>query len=267
VADIEALADVAHRAGVPLIVDNTIATPYLCQPLRHGADVVVHSLTKYMAGHGAALGGAVVDAGSFDWTRCAQKFPRLVQPDDSHHGTRFVEQWGARAFIARCSSVPVRNMGAVMDPNVAVSIMQGIETLALRMERICYNAKLVALFLQQHRAVSWVCHAGLTEHPDATLAQKYLRGHGSGVLSFGIKGAEPAGRRFQDALRLIRRSVNIGDCKTLACHPASTTHRQLSQDDRLTSGVTDDLIRLSIGIEHVDDLIADIDQALLKTAG
>ncbi|MCJ0764500.1 O-acetylhomoserine aminocarboxypropyltransferase/cysteine synthase family protein [Variovorax terrae] len=262
VADIEALANLAHERGVPLIVDNTVATPYLCQPLSHGADIVVHSLTKYMGGHGAALGGAVVDGGKFPWDDHPRKFSRLTAPDDSHHQTSFTQTYGHRAYIARCASVPLRNLGAVMAPATAISIMQGIETLALRMERICFNATLIAGFLQQHPCAEWVRYAGLPNYHNAELVKKYLNGQGSGVLSFGIKGGASAGAKFQDALRLIRRSVNLGDCKTLACHPASTTHRQLSDEGLAKSGVTDDLIRLSIGIEHVDDLLSDLDQAL-----
>ena len=262
VADLEALAELAHASGVPLIVDNTVATPYLCRPFEHGADIVVHSLTKYMAGHGAVLGGAVIDSGRFPWMAHAQRFPRLTQPDGSHHGTNFCASYGGRAYIARCASVPLRNMGAVLAPATAVAIMQGIETLALRMERICFNAKVIAEFLEQHPAVAWVRYPGLETHPDAALVRKYLSGHGSGVLSFGIRGGREAGMHFQDALRLFRRSVNLGDCKSLACHPASTTHRQLSAADMASSGVTEDLLRLSIGIEHIDDLIGDIDRAL-----
>ncbi|SFQ11381.1 O-acetylhomoserine aminocarboxypropyltransferase/cysteine synthase family protein [Variovorax sp. 770b2] len=266
VADLEALAQLAHEAGVPLIVDNTVATPYLCRPFLHGADIVVHSLTKYMGGHGTHLGGAVVDSGRFPWKDHQDKFRRLTTPDDSHHLTNFSEKYGQRAFIARCASVPLRNLGAIMAPATAVAIMQGIETLALRMERICFNAQLIAQFLQQHDAVSWVRYPGLADHADAALVEKYLGGQGAGVLSFGIGGDEKAGNRFQDALRLVRRSVNLGDCKTLACHPASTTHRQLSGDDLVSSGVTTDLIRLSVGIEHIDDLIEDIDRALAASA-
>ncbi|MDQ0069688.1 O-acetylhomoserine (thiol)-lyase [Variovorax boronicumulans] len=266
VADLEALAQLAHEAGVPLIVDNTVATPYLCRPFLHGGDIVVHSLTKYMGGHGTHLGGAVIDSGRFPWMDHQDKFRRLTAPDDSHHLTNFSEKYGQRAFIARCASVPLRNLGAIMAPATAVAIMQGIETLALRMERICFNAQLIAQFLQQHDAVSWVRYPGLADHADAALVEKYLGGQGAGVLSFGIGGDEKAGHRFQDALRLVRRSVNLGDCKTLACHPASTTHRQLSGDDLVRSGVTTDLIRLSIGIEHIDDLIEDIDRALAASA-
>jgi O-acetylhomoserine (thiol)-lyase len=262
VADLERLAGIAHANGVPLIVDNTVATPYLCRPLLHGADIVVHSLTKYLAGHGTALGGAVIDGGTFPWDAHASKFPRLTRPDDSHHGTTFTRKFGERAFVARCASVPVRTLGAVLSPVAASSIMQGIETLALRMERICFNAEQVARYLQQHPAVGQVMYAGLPEHPDAALASRYLGGRGSGVLSLRLKGGKPAIRGFQDALRLVRRSVNLGDCKTLACHPASTTHRQLSHDDRVRCGVTPDLLRLSIGIEHIDDLITDLDRAL-----
>jgi len=262
VADFEALSRLAHEHGVPLVVDNTVATPYLCRPFGHGADIVVHSLTKYMAGHGAHLGGAVVDSGRFQWGDFPETFKRLTSPDDAHHMTNFTEKYGARAFIARCASVPLRNMGAIIAPATAVAIMQGIETLALRMERICFNAHVIAQFLQSHAGVNWVRYPGLAEHVDAALVAKYLGGQGGGVLSFGIRGNDQAGDRFQNALRLIKRSVNLGDCKTLVCHPASTTHRQLAGDDLAKSGVTRDLVRLSIGIEHIDDLLEDIDRAL-----
>ena len=262
ITDIEVLAQLSREHGVPLIVDNTVATPYLCRPFLHGADIVVHSLTKYFAGHGAHLGGAVVDSGQFPWMENRLKFPRLTEPDDSHHMVNFHERYGQRAFIARCASVPLRNMGAVLAPGTAVAIMQGIETLALRMDRICFNASLMAQFLQQHPRVSWVRYPTLASHPDAALAAKYLGGRGGGVLSFGIRGGESAGNRFQNALRLVRRSVNLGDCKTLVCHPASTTHRQLLGDDLIKCGVAPELIRLSIGIEHIDDLIEDVDKAL-----
>jgi len=262
VPDLAAWAEIAHRHGIPLIVDNTVATPYLCRPFEAGADIVVHSLTKYLGGHGTTLGGAVVDSGHFPWLRHRDRFRRLVDPDESHHGVVFTAKYGARAYLARCALVPLRNMGAVLSPFNAFLIMQGIETLALRMDRICFNAECIARFLQQHTGVAWVSYAGLPDHPDAARVAKYMGGRGSGVLSFGVKGGREAGVRFQDALKLIRRSVNIGDCKSLACHPASTTHRQLSAAELRKTGVTEDLVRLSIGIEHIEDLLADINAAL-----
>lgn len=262
VADLEALAGIAHAAGLPLIVDNTLATPYLCRPFAHGADIVVHSLTKYMAGHGVALGGAIVDSGRFPWTAHADRFARLTQREQGVRGQSFVEAHGPQAFVARCMNGPLRTMGAVLAPLNAFLILQGVETLALRMDRICFNAELVARFLQQHRAVAWVSYPALPEHPDHAACTRYMGGKGSGVLSFGLRGGRQAGADFQDALRLIRRSTNLGDCKTLVCHPASTTHRQLSPEDLKKSGTPEDLVRLSIGIEHIEDLLEDIDQAL-----
>lgn len=262
VPDLAAWAELAHRHGVPLIVDNTVATPYLCRPFDAGADIVVHSLTKYLGGHGTTLGGAIVDSGHFPWLRHRDRFRRLVDPDDSHHGVVFTAKYGQRAFLARCALVPLRNMGAVLSPFNAFLIMQGIETLALRMDRICFNAETVARFLRQHPAVAWVTYAGLADHPDAARVIKYMGGRGSGVLSFGVKGGRRAGAAFQDALKLIRRSVNIGDCKSLACHPATTTHRQLTVGELRRSGVSEDLVRLSIGIEHVEDLLSDLGAAL-----
>jgi len=267
VTDISALAELAHAAGIPLVVDNTLASPYLCQPIKHGADIVVHSLTKYLGGHGAALGGAVVDSGTFDWGAHRDRFPRLTSPDDSHHGVNFLEKYGNRAYIVRCSSVPLRNLGAILSPQTAVSLMQGIETLALRMERICFNADLIANFLSQHPRVSWVSYAGLPTHRDAHLVETYLAGRGSGVLSFGLRGGLAACNAFQNALTLIRRSVNLGDCKTLVCHPISTTHRQLRDKNLDEIGVTEDLVRISVGIEHIDDLLEDLDAALWASEG
>lgn len=262
VVDLAALAAVAHRHGVPLIVDNTIATPYLCRPIEHGADIVVHSLTKYMAGHGIALGGAIVDSGRFPWGEHAARFSRLTEPQHGYRGQAFTEAHGERAFLGKCMNGPLRTMGAVLSPMNAFLIAQGVETLALRMDRICFNADLVASFLQQHDAVSWVRYPALKSHPDFAQCQRYMAGRASGVLSFGVKGGRQAGGAFQDALQLIRRSTNLGDCKTLVCHPASTTHRQLSAEDLEKSGTPEDLVRLSIGIEHIEDLIGDLDQAL-----
>lgn len=262
VADIAQLASIARRAGVPLIVDNTIPTPYLCRPIEFGADIVIHSLTKYLGGHGNALGGAVIDSGNFPWEEFKSKFPRLCLPDDSHHGITFTKEYGRRAFLARCSLGPLRNMGAVLSPYNAFLLVQGIETLALRMDRICFNAELIARYLQGHALVESVAYAGLADHPERARVERFCGGRASGVLSFVLRGDGGAGRRFQDALKLITRSVNIGDCKTLTCHPASTTHKQLSVEGRLRSGVTDQLVRFSIGIEHVEDLLEDIEQAL-----
>jgi O-acetylhomoserine (thiol)-lyase len=262
VADLSALAELAHSRGLPLIVDNTIATPYLCRPFEHGADIVVHSLTKYMGGHGVALGGAVVDAGRFPWEAHAEKFARLTRPEHGVRGLAFTQSHKDRAFLARCSHGPLRTMGAVVSPMNAFLIAQGVETLALRMERICFNAEVIARFLAAHQRVTWVQYPALPEHPDHAACMTYLGGKASGVLSFGVRGGRTGGAAFQDALRLVRRSTNLGDCKTLVCHPASTTHRQLSPEALAKSGTPEDLVRLSVGIEHVGDLLADIDQAL-----
>ncbi|MEX0957678.1 MAG: aminotransferase class I/II-fold pyridoxal phosphate-dependent enzyme [Burkholderiales bacterium] len=262
VTDFEKLAEIAHRHGVPLIVDNTVPTPYLCRPFEHGADIVVHSLTKYLGGHGNSIGGVIVDSGKFPWTEHKQKYRRLNEPDPSYHGVVYTEALGPAAFIGRARVVPLRNTGAAISPFNAFLILQGIETIALRMERICDNAEKVAQFLKGHKKVSWVKYAGLPEHPDHKLVKKYMNGRASGILTFGVKGGMTAGTKFQDALQLITRLVNIGDCKTLSCHPASTTHRQLSPTELETAGVSEDMVRLSLGIEHIDDIIADIEQAL-----
>ena len=262
VADLQALAMLARERGVPLLVDNTIATPYLCRPLQHGAHVVVQSLTKYMGGHGVALGGAIVDGGSFPWARHRERFARLTGVEHGVRGQSFVEAYGSTAFLARCMHGPLRTLGAVAAPLNAFLIAQGVETLALRMDRICFNADVLARFLEQHPAVEWVRYPALARHPDHALCVRYLGGRGSGVLSFGIRGGRAAGAVFQDALQLVRRSTNLGDCKTLVCHPASTTHRQLSPEDLRRSGTSEELVRLSVGIEHAEDLLADLDQAL-----
>jgi len=264
VTDFEALADVAHRAGVPLIVDNTVPTPYLCRPFEHGADIVVHSLTKYLGGHGNSIGGVLVDSGKFPWERHADKFPRLSTPDVSYHGVVYTAAFGPAAYIGRARVVPLRNMGAALSPFNSFLILQGIETLALRMDRITENALKVAKFLKGHSRVEWVNYAGLPDHPDHALVQRYLGGRGPGLLTFGLKGGRTAGAAFQDALQLFTRLVNIGDTKSLATHPASTTHRQLSPAELAKAGVKEETVRLSIGIEHIDDLIADLDQALAK---
>ncbi len=266
VVDFAAFADVAHAGGVPLIVDNTVPTPYLTRPFEHGADIVVHSLTKYIGGHGTSIGGAIVDSGKFPWAKHKTRFKRLNEPEVSYHGVVYTEALGEAAYIGRARTVPLRNMGAAISPFNAFLILQGLETLGLRLDRHSENALKAAQFLKTHRAVEWVNYAGLPEHPSHALVQKYFGGKASGLLTFGVKGGRAAGARFQDALQLITRLVNIGDAKSLACHPASTTHRQLSPEELAKAGVTEDTVRLSIGIEHIDDIIADLQQALDKAA-
>ncbi|WP_213662542.1 bifunctional O-acetylhomoserine aminocarboxypropyltransferase/cysteine synthase [Stutzerimonas stutzeri] len=267
IIDIQALADAAHRHGVPMIVDNTVATPVLCRPFEHGADIVVHALTKYMGGHGTSIGGIVVDSGKFPWAQHKSRFPLLNTPDVSYHGVTYTEAFGPAAFIGRCRVVPLRNMGAAISPFNSFLILQGLETLALRMERHCENAQKVAEFLQAHPQVAWVKYAGLTDHPEHGLARRYMGGRPASILCFGIVGGMEAGARFIDALKLVLRLVNIGDAKSLACHPASTTHRQLNAEELARAGVSQDLIRLSIGIEHIDDILADLSQALDAARG
>ena len=262
IVDLQAVADMAHRHGVPLIVDNTVASPALCRPFEHGADIVVHSLTKYLGGHGTTLAGIIIDSGKFPWAEHKERFAILNEPDPAYHGVVYTEALGAAAYIGRCRVGPLRNMGAALAPLSAFQILMGIETLALRMERHCENTLKVAKFLEEHELVSWVKYAGLESNPEHHLAKKYLKGSGSGILSFGIKGGKEAGTRFIDALQLITRLVNIGDAKSLACHPATTTHRQLNEEELAKAGVSTDLVRLSIGIEHIDDILADITQAL-----
>ena len=264
VPDIGAMAEMAHRHGVPLIVDNTVPTPYLCRPFEHGADIVVHALTKYLGGHGNSIGGAIVDSGKFPWVQHKARFKRLNEPDVSYHGVVYTEALGAAAYIGRCRVVPLRNMGAAISPFNSFLILQGIETLAVRMDRICDNTLAAAQYLKSHAKVGWVRYAGLPDHPDHAVVRKYLGGRASGILSFGIKGsdAKAAGARFIDALKLIVRLVNIGDAKSLACHPATTTHRQLAPAELARAGVSEDMVRLSIGIEHIDDIHADLEQAL-----
>jgi O-acetylhomoserine (thiol)-lyase len=264
VVDLQRLGEIAHRHGVPLIVDNTVATPYLCRALDQGADIVVHSLTKYMGGHGTTVGGIIVDSGRFDWVANKDRFPMLNEPDPSYHGVVYTEALGPAAFIGRCRVVPLRNTGAALAPHSAFLILQGIETLGLRMERHCQNAEAVARHLQNHSKVSWVNYAALSDSPYQAVCQKICGGKASGILSFGIKGGREAGAQFIDALQMILRLVNIGDAKSLACHPATTTHRQLSPEELASAGVSEDLVRLSVGIEHIDDIIADIDQALAQ---
>lgn len=263
IVDLQALADAAHRHGVPLIVDNTVATPVLCRPFDYGADIVVHALTKYIGGHGNSLGGMVVDSGKFPWAENKERFPLLNTPDPSYHGVVYTEAFGPAAFIGRCRVVPLRNTGSALSPFNTFLLLQGLETLSLRMERHCENAQKVAEYLQQHPQVAWVKFAGLKDNPEYELAQRYMVGGiPASILSFGIKGGQAAGARFIDALQLVLRLVNIGDAKSLACHPASTTHRQLDDEELEQAGVPRDLVRLSIGIEHIDDILADIKQAL-----
>jgi O-acetylhomoserine (thiol)-lyase len=262
ITDFERLAEIAHKAGIPLIVDNTVPSPYLCRPFEHGADIVVHALTKYLGGHGNSLGGLIVDSGKFPWAEHKARFPQLTEPDSAYHGVVYTEAMGPAAYIARARVVPLRNQGAALSPFNTFLILQGVETLAVRMDRICENSLKVAQFLKDHPKASWVSYAGLPDHPDYPLAQKYMGGRASSILTFGVKGGREAGARFQDALKLVMRLVNIGDTRSLACHSASTTHRQLNDEELKKAGVSPDMIRLSIGIEHIDDILADFDQAL-----
>ncbi len=262
IVDIEALAEMAHRHGVPLIVDNTVATPVLIKPIDYGADIVVHSLTKYMGGHGNSLGGIIVDSGKFPWADYPDKYPMLTQPEPAYHGVVYTEAFGEAAYIARARTVPLRNTGSAISPFNAFLILQGIETLPLRMERHTENALAVAKYLKEHPYVEWVHYPGLPDSPYYELAQKYTNGRPSALLSFGVKGGYEAGVKFYDALKLFKRLVNIGDVRSLAAHPASTTHRQLTEEEQRAAGVTPDMIRLCIGIEHIDDILADLEQAL-----
>jgi O-acetylhomoserine (thiol)-lyase len=262
ICDIEAIARMAHAHGVPLIVDNTVATPVLLKPARHGADIIVHSLTKFMGGHGNAMGGIVLDAGSFDWMAHKDRFPQFTTPDTSYHGLVYAERFGRTAFIARARSVYQRTTGAILSPMSAFLLLQGIETVALRMERHVENAAHVAEFLRGDDRVEWVNYAGFPESPYYNLVRKYLDGRAPSLLTFGVKGGFEAGKKFYDALGLVKRLVNIGDAKSLACHPASTTHRQMPEAEQRKAGVAPETIRLSVGIEHRDDIIADLDQAL-----
>jgi O-acetylhomoserine (thiol)-lyase len=266
VTDFERIAEIAHRFGVPLIVDNTVPTPYLSQPFKFGADIVVHSLTKYLGGHGTSIGGAIVDSGKFPWAEHKKRFRRLNEPDVSYHGVVYTDALGPAAYIGRARVVPLRNTGAAISPFNAFLILQGIETLPLRMDRISDSTLKVARALRHHEKVAWLTYAGLEDHPDHRLVQKYLSGKASGILTFGLKGPEGEGRergaRFLDALQLFTRLVNIGDVRSLATHPASTTHRQLSPEELRRAGVSEDTVRLSIGLEHIDDLLEDLDQAL-----
>ncbi len=262
VADLEAISKMAHSFGVPVIVDNTVATPALIRPFDWGCDISVHSLTKYMGGHGNSLGGAIIDSGKFPWAEHKERFPLLNNPEAAYHGVVYTDALGPAAFIGRARTVPLRNMGAALSPLNAFLLLQGIETLPLRMERHCDNALAVAKCLKDHSSVEWVHYAGLEDSPYYSLAQKYAGGKPSALLTFGIKGGFEAGRKFYDALKLFKRLVNIGDTRSLAAHPASTTHRQLTEDELKTAKVTPDMLRLCVGIEHIDDIKADLDQAL-----
>jgi O-acetylhomoserine (thiol)-lyase len=262
VCDIEALARVAHKHGVPLIVDNTVATPILLRPIDYGADIVVHSLTKFMGGHGTTLGGAIVDSGKFPWAAHADRFPMFSQPDPSYHDLVYTDHYKDAAYIGRCRSVYQRTTGSVLSPFNAFLLLQGIETVALRVDRHVENGRRVAEFLRADPRVEWVNYAGFADNVSYALARKYLCGRACSLMTFGVTGGFEAGKRFYDALGLIKRLVNLGDAKTLACHPASTTHRQMSADEQRQAGVTPEMIRLSVGIEHIDDILGDLDQAL-----
>ena len=264
IVDIAKLAEIAERNGVPLMVDNTVATPVLCRPIEHGAHIVIHSLTKYIGGHGTTIGGMIIDSGNFDWVKHKDRFAVLNTPDPSYHGVVYTQALGAAAYIGRCRVIPLRNTGAAISPHSSFMLMQGLETLCLRMERHCGNAETVAKYLQNHPKVAWVNYAGLENSPYKAMCEKICGGKASGILSFGVVGGREAGGRFIDALEMILRLVNIGDAKSLACHPASTTHRQLDATELATAGVSEDLVRISVGIEHVSDIIADIEQALAK---
>ena len=262
IIDLKELADIAHKHGIPLIVDNTVPTPYLCRPIDFGADVVIHSLTKYMGGHGTTIGGAIVDSGKFDWAKDPKKYPMLNEPDPSYHGVVYTEALGPAAFIGRCRVVPLRNTGAALSPHSAFLIMQGLETLGLRIKQHCENALALAKYLEGHKSIEWVNYAALPNDKYNALCKKITNGQASGIISFGIKGGIEAGTKFIDALQMILRLVNIGDAKSLACHPASTTHRQLNPEELALAGVSEDMIRISVGIEHIDDIIQDVEQAI-----
>lgn len=262
IVDIAAVAQMARSHGVATIADNTVASPALLKPIEHGIDIVVHSLTKYMGGHGTTLGGIIVDSGQFPWAEYPQRYPGLNTPEPSYHGVVYAEALGPAAYIGRARTVPLRNTGAALSPFNAFQLLQGIETLNLRMERHCTNTQAVAEYLQEHEKVDWVSYAGLADHPHHALAQKYMGGKASGILTFGVKGGFEGGVKFYDALKLFKRLVNIGDAKSLACHPASTTHRQLTAEEQQAVGVAPEAIRLSVGIEHIDDIIEDLNQAL-----
>lgn len=267
ICDIATLARIAHEHGVPLIVDNTVATPVLLRPADHGADIIVHSMTKFLGGHGTTLGGAIVDAGSFPWAQYPDRYPTFCTPDTSYHGLVYAERFGENAYIARARSYYQRATGAVLSPFNAFLLLQGLETVALRVERHVENARKVAEFLRDDPRIAWVNYAGFPDSPYYALAQRYFKGRVPSLLTFGVKGGLEAGKRAYDALRLIKRLVNIGDAKTLACHPASTTHRQMSVEEQAKAGIKPEMLRLSIGIEHIDDIIADLDNALEAACG
>lgn len=264
IIDLEAIAQIAHEYGVPVVVDNTVATPVLQKSFEFGADIIVHSLTKYIGGHGNSIGGVIIDSGKFPWAKYPERFKVLNSPDPSYHGVNYVEALGEAAYIARARVVPLRNTGAAISPLSVFLILQGLETLSLRMQKHTENALQVAKYLTQHPKVKWVNYAGLEQHPQHALAQKYVKGTPSGILSFGVEYGREGGTRFIDALQLFTRLVNIGDAKSLACHPATTTHRQLNSDELKAAGVSEDMVRLSVGIEHIDDLLADLEQALAR---
>ena len=264
IADIDTIAKVCHKHGIVLMVDNTVPSPYLCRPFEHGADIIVHSMTKYIGGHGNSIGGIIVDSGKFPWKDHADRYPIMTQPDPSYHGIVYTDTMQEAAYIGRARLAPLRNMGSALSPFNTFLLLQGLETLPLRMERHCENTLAVAKYLQQHPQVNWVRYAGLSDHPDKPLVDYYMNGKASAIMSFGIEGGIKSGTRFIDSLQLILRLVNIGDARSLACHPATTTHRQLKPEELKAAGVSENLIRLSIGIEHIDDIIADIEQALKK---
>ena len=265
IVDLKKLSDIAHKNGVPLIVDNTVATPYLCRPIEHGADIVLHSLTKYIGGHGTSIGGVIVDSGKFDWVANKDRFSVLNEPDLSYHGVVYTEALGPAAYIGRCRVVPLRNTGSAISPMNSFQILQGLETLGLRMDRHCSNAQTLAEYLKDHDKVAWVNYAGLQDSAYHSLCKSITGGRASGILSFGIRGGINSCTKFIDSLQMILRLVNIGDAKSLACHPASTTHRQLNEKELESAGVTADLVRISVGIEHIDDIINDVKQALDKS--
>lgn len=262
IIDLKKFAEIAHKHGIPLIVDNTVATPYLCRPIDFGADIVIHSLTKYIDGHGATIGGIIVDSGKFDWVKEAKKFPMLNEPDPSYHGVIYTEHFGPAAFIACCRVVPLRESGACLSPNSAFLIMLGLESLGVRMERHCQNALALATYLKNHERVEWVNYAALPDDKYHDVCKKITKGQASGIISFGIKGGSEAAAKFIDALQMILRVLSMGDAKSLACHPASTLHRQLTAEQKVLAGVSEDLIRISVGIEHIDDIIEDVEQAI-----
>ncbi len=266
ICDIEGLAKVAHKHGIPLLVDNTVASPVLLRPIEYGADIVIHSLTKFLGGHGTTLGGAIVDSGNFPWKEHATRFPSLNTPDPSYHGLVYTEHYGRTAYLGRCRSVYLRTTGSVLAPFSSFLLLQGIETVALRVERHVQNGRRVAEYLRNHPRVEWVNYAGFPESPYFSLAQKYLKGNACSLISFGIRGGYPEAVRFYDALQLVKRLVNLGDAKSLACHPASTTHRQMSEEEQRRAGVTPSMIRLSVGIEHIEDILEDLDQAMRSAA-